>query len=43
MTVITLGCGVGVQMLGRLIDTHTSARASAIAMAVITVGDLRLP
>lgn len=38
MTVITLGCGVGVQMLGRLIDTHKSARASAIAMAVITVG-----
>ncbi|HFG8762658.1 TPA: MFS transporter, partial [Corynebacterium striatum] len=31
-------CGVGVQMLGRLIDTHKSARASAIAMAVITVG-----
>lgn len=38
MTVITLGCGVGVQMLGRLIDTHKSARASAIAMAVITIG-----
>ena len=38
MTVITLGCGVGVQMLGRLIDTHKSARASAIAMAVITLG-----
>lgn len=38
MTVITLGCGVGVQILGRLIDTHKSARASAIAMAVITVG-----
>lgn len=38
MTVITLGCGVGVQMLGLLIDTHKSARASAIAMAVITVG-----
>ena len=38
MTVITLGCGVGVQMLGRLVDTHKSARASAIAMGVITVG-----
>ena len=38
MTVITLGCGVGVQMLGRIVDTHKSARASAIAMAVITVG-----
>ena len=38
MTVITLGCGVGVQMLGRLVDTHKSARASAIAMGVITFG-----
>ncbi|MBF9010730.1 MULTISPECIES: MFS transporter [Corynebacterium] len=38
MTVITLGCGVAVQMLGKLIDTHKSARASAIAMAVIAVG-----
>lgn len=40
MTVITLGCGVGVQMVGRVIDTHKSARASAIAMAVITVGTI---
>lgn len=38
MTVVTLGCGVGIQMLGKLIDTHKSARASAIAMAVIAVG-----
>lgn len=38
MTVVTLGCGVGVQMLGRVIDTSRSARASAVAMAVITVG-----
>ena len=38
MTVITLGCGVGVQMLGSLVDTHKSARASAIAMGVITIG-----
>lgn len=40
MTVITLGCGVGVQMLGQVIDTNRSARASAIAMAVITCGTL---
>lgn len=38
MTVITLGCGVAVQMLGRLVDTHKSARASALSMFVITVG-----
>lgn len=38
MTVITLGCGVGIQMLGKLIDTSRSARASAVAMGVITVG-----
>ena len=38
MTVITLGCGVGVQMLGSLVDTHKSARASAIAIGVITIG-----
>ncbi|OIR44161.1 MFS transporter [Corynebacterium sp. NML140438] len=38
MTVVTLGCGVGIQMLGRVIDTSRSARASAVAMGVITVG-----
>lgn len=40
MTVITLGCGVGIQMFGKVIDTHRSARASAVAMAVITVGTI---
>jgi len=38
MTVVTLGCGVGIQALGRRIDTHRSARASVIAMAIIAVG-----
>lgn len=38
MTVITLGCGVGVQMLGKRIDTARSARASAVAMSVIFAG-----
>lgn len=38
MTVITLGCGVAIQMVGKLIDTSRSARASAVAMGVITVG-----
>ncbi|MCG7234692.1 MFS transporter [Corynebacterium sp. ACRQM] len=40
MTVITLGCGVGIQMFGKVIDTHRSARASAVAMAVITAGTI---
>lgn len=40
MTVITLGCGVGIQMLGKVIDTSRSARASAVAMGVITVGTI---
>lgn len=40
MTVITLGCGVGIQMFGKVIDTHRSARASAVAMAAITVGTI---
>ncbi|MGY5764182.1 MFS transporter [Brachybacterium sp. DNPG3] len=38
MTALTLGCGAGIQVLGKRIDTHRSARASVIAMAVITVG-----
>lgn len=40
MTVVTLGCGVGVQLIGRILDTHKSARASALAMGVITVGTI---
>jgi MFS family permease len=38
MTALTLGCGAGVQLLGKGIDTHRSARASLVAMAIITVG-----
>lgn len=38
MTVITLGCGALIQIVGRHIDTNRSARASAIAMAIIAVG-----
>ncbi|WP_342743719.1 MFS transporter [Corynebacterium pacaense] len=38
MTVLTLGCGVGIQVLGRVIDSRHNARASVIAMAIITVG-----
>src|SRR5690606_23144771 len=38
MTVLALGCGVGIQVLGRLIDTRHSARASVVAMTVVVVG-----
>lgn len=38
MTVLGLGCGVGIQVLGRLIDTRRSARASVVAMAIVVVG-----
>lgn len=38
MTAVTLVCGVGIQSIGRSIDTHRSARASVIAMAVVAAG-----
>lgn len=38
LTVICLGAGTVVQMLGKRIDTHRSARASALAMGIILVG-----
>ncbi|WP_293785810.1 MFS transporter [uncultured Aeromicrobium sp.] len=38
LTVIGLGCGVGIQVLGRLIDTQHSARASVVAMTLVTAG-----
>ncbi|WP_442873663.1 MFS transporter [Corynebacterium sp. SCR221107] len=38
MTVVTLGCGALIQIVGKAIDTNRSARASAIAMAIIAVG-----
>ncbi len=38
LTVITLGCGFGIQTLGRLIDTHRSARASVVALVIVLVG-----
>lgn len=38
MTVLGLGCGVGIQVLGRLIDTRRSARASVVAMSIVVVG-----
>ena len=38
LTVLTLGCGVGIQVLGRAIDTRHSARASVVALVIIVVG-----
>ena len=38
LTVLGLGCGVGIQVLGRLIDTSDSARASVIAMTIVAIG-----
>ncbi|MDR0482197.1 MAG: MFS transporter [Cellulomonadaceae bacterium] len=38
MTVLTLGCGIGIQVVARKIDTHRSARATMIAMSLIVVG-----
>lgn len=38
LTVLTLGCGIGIQVLGRAIDTDRSARASVVALAIIAVG-----
>ena len=38
MTVLTLGCGIGIQVVARRIDTPRSARASVVAMALIVVG-----
>ena len=38
LTVLTLGCGIGIQVLGRAIDTERSARASVVALAIIVVG-----
>lgn len=38
MTAVTLGFGVGIQTVGKKIDTHRSARASVIAMAIVATG-----
>lgn len=38
LTVVTLGCGLGVQAIARTIDTDRSARASVVALVVLVVG-----
>jgi MFS family permease len=38
LAVLTLGCGFGIQVVGRAIDTRRSARASVIALVIIVIG-----
>ena len=38
LTVLTLGCGIGIQVLGRAIDTSRSARASVVALVLVVAG-----
>lgn len=38
LTVLSLGCGIGVQVLARRIDTPTSARATVVALSIVAVG-----
>jgi MFS family permease len=38
LAVLTLGCGLGIQVVGRAIDTRHSARASVIALVIIVIG-----
>jgi MFS family permease len=40
MTVLTLGCGIGIQSVAKRIDTPRSARASVIAMTLVVAGML---
>ncbi|GHH64304.1 MFS transporter [Promicromonospora soli] len=38
MAVLALGCGIGIQVVARRIDTPSSARASIVALGIVTVG-----
>ncbi|WP_423464130.1 MFS transporter [Promicromonospora sp. MS192] len=38
MAILALGCGIGIQVVARRIDTPTSARASVVALAIIAAG-----
>ncbi|WBL19141.1 MFS transporter [Citricoccus sp. NR2] len=40
MTVVTLGCGVGIQTLGRRIDTPRSSRATVVGLSIAATGTL---
>jgi MFS family permease len=38
MAILALGCGIGIQVVARRIDTPTSARASIAALTIVGVG-----
>ncbi|MGW2091012.1 MFS transporter [Promicromonospora sukumoe] len=38
MTVLSLGCGIGMQAVARRIDTPALARASVVALSIVVVG-----
>ncbi|MFD7311499.1 MFS transporter [Promicromonospora sp. NPDC059942] len=38
MTVLPLGCGIGMQAVARRIDTPASARATIVALSIVAVG-----
>jgi MFS family permease len=38
MAILALGCGIGIQVLARRIDTPSSARASVVALAIVGAG-----
>jgi MFS family permease len=38
MAVLALGCGIGIQVVARRIDTPASARASIVALGIVAVG-----
>jgi MFS family permease len=38
MAVLALGCGIGIQVVARRIDTPSSARASIVALGIVAVG-----
>jgi MFS family permease len=38
MAILALGCGIGIQVVARRIDTPSSARASIVALAIVGAG-----
>ncbi|WP_275005903.1 MFS transporter [Promicromonospora iranensis] len=38
MAILALGCGIGIQVVARRIDTPSSARASIVALTIVGVG-----
>lgn len=38
MAILALGCGIGIQVVARRIDTASSARASVVALSIVAAG-----